>query len=205
MQIASLKMISKTHNLSFSECCQFTTVFFVRYSTRLRGSIIGWRHGWPLMQCPLLVRVGICNLFMGPAIACLLFVKDIVGSLTFTNECWQMGFPFNVHRRDGTHIDESPFLWNTAMTVYSWVKIQTPDRQLRGECVIGRNHDRSHVLGHLASPQLQWCECKKVSDKEGAIGDYNPHLAWQYRWRIMANVILIIDPKPRHHIDQNQC
>ena len=38
---------------------------------------------------------------------------------------------FKVHPRDGTHIYESPCLWNTSMTIYSWVGIQTQARQLR--------------------------------------------------------------------------
>ena len=61
----------------------------------------------PLKKCPLLVSTEICNLFMLLAIARLLFVQDTMGSLTSTNECWQIGFPFNVHLGDGTHIDES--------------------------------------------------------------------------------------------------
>ena len=63
-----------------------------------------------LMQFTLLVRAGICNLFKVPVITRLLFAKDTVRSLTSTNECWQTGFPFNVHPRDGTHIDETPWL-----------------------------------------------------------------------------------------------
>ena len=59
----------------------------------------------PLMQCPLLVRARNCNLSMVLAIAHLLFAKDTVGSLTSTNECWQMGRSFNVHPNDTTHTD----------------------------------------------------------------------------------------------------
>ena len=45
----------------------------------------------PLLQCPVQARVRICNLFRVPAITCLLFVKDTVGSLTSTISCWQIG------------------------------------------------------------------------------------------------------------------
>ena len=38
-----------------------------------------------LMQCPLLVRAGIWNLFMMLEIARLFFVKDTMGSLTSTS------------------------------------------------------------------------------------------------------------------------
>ena len=41
----------------------------------------------PLMQCPLLVRAEIWNLAIVLAIACLLLMKDTVGSLTSTNKC----------------------------------------------------------------------------------------------------------------------
>ena len=47
----------------------------------------------PLMQCPLLVRAGIWDLFSVPAIARLLFVKDNMGSLTAANKCLQTGHP----------------------------------------------------------------------------------------------------------------
>ena len=60
-----------------------------------------------LMQCPLLVRAEIWNLFKVLVIVHLLFTKEIMGSLTSTNEYWQMGHPFNVHPRDGTRTDES--------------------------------------------------------------------------------------------------
>ena len=56
-----------------------------------------------LMQCPLLVRAGICNLFMVPAIARRPFTKDTVGCLTYINLCWQTGCQFNINQRDGTH------------------------------------------------------------------------------------------------------
>ena len=51
------------------------------------------------------IRTGICNLFRALVIARLLLKKDTVGSLTYTKECRQMGCQFNVHPRDGTHID----------------------------------------------------------------------------------------------------
>ena len=86
------------------------------------------------MQCPLLVKAGICNLFMVPAIARLLFAKDTVASLTSTNSCWQMGCLFNVHPKDVTHIDESLCLQKTTMRVYSCVGIRTQARQLEGKC-----------------------------------------------------------------------
>ena len=44
-----------------------------------------------LMKCPLLVRAGIRNLVMVPAIARLLFMKDTGGFLTSTNKCQHMG------------------------------------------------------------------------------------------------------------------
>ena len=64
------------------------------FSTRLRSNIWCYSEGiWgPLMQCPLLVKAGIGNLAMVPAIAHLLFVKDFNGI-------------FNIHRlmpADGT-------------------------------------------------------------------------------------------------------
>ena len=43
----------------------------------------------PMVQCLLLFRAGICNLYMVPAIARLLFAKNTMESLTSTNECWQ--------------------------------------------------------------------------------------------------------------------
>ena len=45
--------------------------------------------------------------------AFLILMKDTVGSLMFTN--WQMGPQFNVHLRDGTHIDELPCLKSSTM------------------------------------------------------------------------------------------
>ena len=39
----------------------------------------------PLMRCPLLVRAGIWNLAMVPAIANILFTKDNIRFLTSTN------------------------------------------------------------------------------------------------------------------------
>ena len=90
-----------------------------------------------------LVRAGIWNLAMVPAIACLFFTKDTVGSLKCTDECWQMGIPFNVHLRDGAHPvretsdgrHKSPCSWNTGLTVYGLVGNQNEARQLRGEHV----------------------------------------------------------------------
>ena len=87
-----------------------------------------------LMQCSLLVMAAICNLFKLPAIACLLFTKYTMGSLTFTNECCQRDRLLNVHQSDGTPIDDPPCLWNTRMTVYSWAEIQTQATQPWGKC-----------------------------------------------------------------------
>ena len=77
------------------------------------------------MQCPLLVMAEICNLPLVPAIACLIFAIETMGSLTPTNSCWQTGRWFNVHLRNSTHVDESPCLWNTEITVYIWLDIWT--------------------------------------------------------------------------------
>ena len=44
-------------------------------------------------------------------------------------------FQFNgTLKDDGTHIDSSPCMQNTIMTVYSWAAIRTQAKQLRGEC-----------------------------------------------------------------------
>jgi len=64
-----------------------------------------------------------------------LSTKDSVGSLTSTDECRQTGRLFNVHPREGTHIDEWPHRRNTEMTAYRWVGIQSQARQHRGKCV----------------------------------------------------------------------
>ena len=98
-------------------------------STRLRGSVIGWGH--------------ICAFAAVPSAGYgrnLWFVQG-AGDESPTLREGHRGI-FNVHQRmladgtprDGTHIDESPWLWNTRKTVYSRVEIQTQARQLRGEC-----------------------------------------------------------------------
>ena len=51
----------------------------------LMVSIIAGSVTVPLMQFPLLVRAGIWNLAMVPAIARLVFTMDTVGSLTSTD------------------------------------------------------------------------------------------------------------------------
>ena len=72
-----------------------------------------------LMHFPLLVMAGIWNLFMMPATARLRFAKDTMGYFMSINKCW------HIRPRDCTYIDESTCLWNTGMTVYSWVGILT--------------------------------------------------------------------------------
>ena len=75
-----------------------------------RGSLIRVFTNRPVRFDIRLVRVAIWNLAMLPAIAHLLVVKDTMGFLTSTNKCWQTGLPINVHLKDSTHIDESPYL-----------------------------------------------------------------------------------------------
>ena len=41
---------------------------------------------------------------------------------------------FDIHPRNSTHIDDSPFTWSTRMTAYSWPEIPTQARWLRDEC-----------------------------------------------------------------------
>ena len=46
------------------------------------------------MKCPLLIRADLARV---PAIACLLFAKDTVGSLKSTNKCWRTGHCTFIH------------------------------------------------------------------------------------------------------------
>ena len=46
---------------------------------------------WFAIAFPAVVRAGILNVPLGPAIARLLFAKDTVESFTSTNNCWQTG------------------------------------------------------------------------------------------------------------------
>ena len=139
-------------NLKMLESQEETKSSYFVCSTRLQCGIIGWRCGYAAdaVAMPVLVRAGICNFFMVLVIARQLFAKDTVGSWTSINKYWQRRRSFNVHPRDGTHIDESPCLWNTWMTVYSWVGIQTQARHWC-ECVYLKSQ------GHAANPRQVKC------------------------------------------------
>ena len=91
--------------------------FFFVCSTSLQDSIICWGRSCAADATLCVVMAGICNLAVVPAIAALLFMKNIgiFNILQLIPE--DGGTPFNVNPRDGTRIDESPSLWNTRMTV----------------------------------------------------------------------------------------
>ena len=85
------------------------------------------------MQCPLFVGIAICNSFNVLRITPLLFPKDALGFLSSINNQWW--HKFNVIPIDGTRVDILPYIQNTMVTVYSWIRIQTQERAQRGVCI----------------------------------------------------------------------
>ena len=78
-------------SISGGRISKINAIFSIRMHHKAEGGVASLTEGAyvPLMQEPLLFRAGICNLFMMPTIARLLFAKDTVGYLMFPNECWQ--------------------------------------------------------------------------------------------------------------------
>ena len=75
--------------------------------------------------------VGICKLFREPAITRQLFERGMVGSLTSTKSPNASWWSYSVTLQwVGEHIDTSPFMQNTRMTVDIWIKIATSAKQL---------------------------------------------------------------------------
>ena len=119
-------VVIQIHIKNLGDCLHSSSSFIC--STRMWGRINSEGTAVLLMHCPLLVRVGIWNLAMVLAIACVLFVKDTNGSLASTNECWQIERPFDFHLRDGNALMNRPASEpkdDGRLTVYTWVGIQT--------------------------------------------------------------------------------
>ena len=106
------------------------TIIFTEHQYNWCSFLSKGYTGWFAIAFPAVVGGGIMNLVMVMAIACILFAKDTVESETPPTNAGRRDTQFNIHPRDSTYIDESPCLWNTSMTVYSWVGIQTQAWQL---------------------------------------------------------------------------
>ena len=82
--------------------------------------------GWFAIAFPAVFWAGICNLAIQPPIARPHFIcEEHRGDFSRPLTDGRRDTQFNVHRRNGTHIDYSLNPWNTEMTVYSCVRILT--------------------------------------------------------------------------------